>query len=130
MSHVSSLQALVFGIPQKRVKDERGPCRQHLGKRSRTNSVSMIGDSLHLTSVKLYCQGHDSVVVNIHFTSKKSSDLNLSSFFNTYNNLGKKMGLLPTDQELYSDPRTAPFVSAFTNQQPDLSLTSLQYCQW
>ncbi|KAG5237338.1 hypothetical protein OIU76_012110 [Salix suchowensis] len=37
-----------------------------------------------------------------------------------YNNLGKKMGLLSTDQELYSDPRTEPFVSAFTSQQPDL----------
>jgi hypothetical protein len=80
MSHVSSLQALVFGVnitvaisghlciscacsldvaavcADSTKKSERGLCRQHLGKRSLTNSVSMIGDSLHLTAVKLYCQ--------------------------------------------------------------------------
>ncbi|KAL9402241.1 hypothetical protein Peur_006090 [Populus x canadensis] len=120
------------------------------GKRSLTNSVSMIGDSLHLTSVKLYCQRlanykgtgrpdptldrrhlrnltrsckWSSNLVNLDATTPKIFDME------SYNNPGKKMGLLPTDQELYSDPRTAPFVSAFTNQQPDLSLTSLQ-CQW
>ncbi|KAG5240091.1 class III peroxidase [Salix suchowensis] len=31
-----------------------------------------------------------------------------------------KKGLLSTDQELYSDPRTAPFVSTFADQPPDL----------
>ncbi|KAF2318239.1 hypothetical protein GH714_003468 [Hevea brasiliensis] len=36
-----------------------------------------------------------------------------------YKNLGKNMGLLSTDQALYLDPRTAPFVSALATQ-PDL----------
>ncbi|CAK7326024.1 unnamed protein product [Dovyalis caffra] len=53
-------------------------------------------------------------LVNLDVTTPKTFDMEY------YNNLGKKMGLLSTDQELYSDPRTAPFVSAFTNQQPDL----------
>lgn len=36
-----------------------------------------------------------------------------------YKNLGKKMGLLSTDQALFLDPRTSPFVSALATQ-PDL----------
>ncbi|KAJ6432366.1 hypothetical protein OIU84_019582 [Salix udensis] len=53
-------------------------------------------------------------VVYLDTTTPKTFDMEY------YNNLGKKMGLLSTDQELYSDPRTEPFVSAFTSQQPDL----------
>ncbi|KAI5574608.1 hypothetical protein POPTR_010G175100v4 [Populus trichocarpa] len=53
-------------------------------------------------------------LVNLDRTTPKTFDVEY------YNNLGKKKGLLSTDQELYSDPRTAPFVSAFTDQQPDL----------
>ncbi|KAB5538592.1 hypothetical protein DKX38_016125 [Salix brachista] len=53
-------------------------------------------------------------VVYLDTTTPKTFDMEY------YNNLGKKMGLLSTDQELYSDPRTQPFVSAFTSQQPDL----------
>lgn len=33
-----------------------------------------------------------------------------------YRNLEKKMGLLSTDQMLYSDSRTAPLVTALTSQ--------------
>lgn len=41
-----------------------------------------------------------------------------------YTNLQKKMGLLSTDQVLYSDPRTAPLVIALATQ------TSLFYNQF
>ncbi|KAJ6902467.1 hypothetical protein NC651_020063 [Populus alba x Populus x berolinensis] len=160
MSHVSSLQALVFGVnitvaisgdlciscacsldvaaacadSTKKSEGRERAMSSAFGKRSLTNSVSMIGDSLHLTSVKLYCQR----LAKYKGTGRSDPTLDRRHLRNLTRscqwnsnlvNLGKKMGLLPTDQELYSDPGTAPFVSAFTNQQPDLSLTSLQ-CQW
>ncbi|KDP27425.1 hypothetical protein JCGZ_20835 [Jatropha curcas] len=51
--------------------------------------------------------------VNLDVSTPKIFDIEY------YKNLGKKMGLLSTDQALYLDPRTAPFVSALQTQ-PDL----------
>ncbi|KAB5544462.1 hypothetical protein DKX38_012574 [Salix brachista] len=70
-------------------------------------------DRLYWRNLTQSCK-KSSNFVNLDATTPKTFDAEY------YKNLGKKKGLLSTDQELYSDPRTAPFVSTFANQPPDL----------
>lgn len=70
-------------------------------------------DRKYLSNLTASCK-LNSNLVHLDATTPKTFDIAY------YKNLGKHMGLLSTDQELYSDSKTSPFVSAFTNQQPDL----------
>ncbi|KAJ6317919.1 hypothetical protein OIU76_013463 [Salix suchowensis] len=70
-------------------------------------------DRLYWRNLTQSCK-KSSNFVNLDATTPKTFDAEY------YKNLGKKKGLLSTDQELYSDPRTAPFVSTFADQPPDL----------
>ncbi|KAF9673987.1 hypothetical protein SADUNF_Sadunf10G0080900 [Salix dunnii] len=94
----------------------RSSCRsfQHrLANYKGTGGPDPTLDRLYWRNLTQSCK-RSSNLVNLDATTPKTSDTEY------YKNLGKKKGLLSTDQELYSDPRTAPFVSTFVNQLPDL----------
>ncbi|KAJ4836926.1 hypothetical protein Tsubulata_022033 [Turnera subulata] len=67
-------------------------------------------DIKYLKNLTRQCKW-SSDMVHLDVTTPKTFDTQF------YNNLGAKKGLLSTDQELFSDPRTSPFVSMFATQQ-------------
>ncbi|KAJ8761162.1 hypothetical protein K2173_001218 [Erythroxylum novogranatense] len=69
-------------------------------------------DAKYLKNLTRSCKW-SSNYVNLDVTTPKTFDIEY------YSNLGKKKGLLSTDQALYSDPRTSPFISVMATQ-PDL----------
>ncbi|KAK7812758.1 peroxidase 7 [Quercus suber] len=66
-------------------------------------------DAQYLNYLKRKCRW-SSDYVDLDATTPKTFDAEY------YSNLPKKMGLLSTDEKLYSDPRTAPLVSALAYQ--------------
>ncbi|KAJ6429381.1 hypothetical protein OIU84_020917 [Salix udensis] len=89
--------SLIKFFPRKRIERSGSGCSLRLYWRNLTQSCKK-----------------SSNFVNLDATTPKTFDAEY------YKNLGKKKGLLSTDQELYSDPRTAPFVSTFADQPPYL----------
>ena len=70
-------------------------------------------DATYLSNLTTACNGTkipDRSYVNLDVKTRRVLD---SQY---YTNLGNNMGLLSTDEELYYDPRTAPYVSVLGSQ--------------
>ncbi|KAF8412627.1 hypothetical protein HHK36_000596 [Tetracentron sinense] len=86
-----------------------GSVQHRLYNFNRTGKPDPSIDSKYLNFLKRKCRWA-SEYVNLDATTPRTFDAVY------YTNLQKKMGLLSTDQLLYSDPRTAPLVAALASQ--------------
>ncbi|KAL6998856.1 peroxidase [Sarracenia purpurea var. burkii] len=96
--------------------------RQKLMINGSTDTTTMDPPPAYLNSLRKQCSSSSSSSslddTNDQYHQYVDLDATTPRMFDYiyYTNLEKKMGLLLTDQLLYSDPRTAPLVAAFASQ--------------